>query len=61
MDETSSGLCQVVEFGINSPEPLHFTTDSCLISFLVTTENVSTYNSCCLLLILNLVAVDVMW
>jgi len=60
MEGTSSGLCQVVDFGINSLEPLHSTIESCLISFLVTAVTVSTYNSCCLLLILILVAVDVM-
>lgn len=61
MDEPSSGLCQVADFGINSLEPLHFTTESCLISFLVTTVKMSIYNSCSLLLILIVVAVDVMW
>jgi hypothetical protein len=58
MDEPSSGLCQVADFGL---EPLRFTTESCLISFLVTTVKMSIYNSCSLLLILILVAVDVIW
>jgi hypothetical protein len=31
----SLGLCEVVDFDMNSLEPLHFTNESCLISFLV--------------------------